>query len=115
MKLDLNAIYGPTSFHTQGAAEFAKLARQYSNGSVDITVHPGGSLGFKGPELLKVVKDGGQVDQIGGATISSRSMIDAVLKAQDLLAKHKAEIVSGEPMKSIRSPRFGSRSKPRLR
>ncbi len=58
IKLDLNAVYGATSFHTIGAMEFAKLAEQYSDGSVKITVHPGGSLGFKGPELLKVVKDG---------------------------------------------------------
>ena len=58
MKLDLNAVYGATSFHTEGAMEFAKLVGEYSNGSVQITVHPGGSLGFKGPELLKVVKDG---------------------------------------------------------
>ena len=58
IKLDLNAVYGATSFHTEGAAEFAKLVGEYTNGSVVITVHPGGSLGFKGPELLKVVKDG---------------------------------------------------------
>ncbi|AEH44429.1 Extracellular solute-binding protein, family 7 [Thermodesulfatator indicus DSM 15286] len=57
IKLDLNAIYGPTSFHTQGAMEFAKLVEKYSNGTVKIVVHPGGSLGFKGPELLKAVKD----------------------------------------------------------
>ena len=58
VKLDLNAVYGATSFHTEGATEFARLAGEYSGGSVAITVHPGGSLGFKGPELLKVVKDG---------------------------------------------------------
>ncbi len=58
MKLDLNAIYGTTSFHTQGAMEFANLVKKYSDSSVLITVHPGGSLGFKGQELLKVVKDG---------------------------------------------------------
>ncbi len=58
IKLDLNAIYGPTNFHTQGAVEFGKLVEKYTNGTVKITVHPGGSLGFKGPELLKVVKDG---------------------------------------------------------
>jgi TRAP-type C4-dicarboxylate transport system substrate-binding protein len=58
VKLDLNAIYGPTSFHTQGAMLFAKKVEKYTNGSVKITVHPGGSLGFKGQELLKVVKDG---------------------------------------------------------
>ena len=58
IKLDLNAVYGATSFHTEGAMDFAKLVESYSGGSVMITVHPGGSLGFKGPELLKVVKDG---------------------------------------------------------
>lgn len=58
VKMDLNAVYGSTSFHTQGAMGFAELVDQYSNGSVKITVHPGGALGFKGQELLKVVKDG---------------------------------------------------------
>ena len=58
VKLDLNAVYGATSFHTVGAMNFAKLTEKYSDGSVKITVHPGGSLGFKGPELLKVIKDG---------------------------------------------------------
>jgi TRAP-type C4-dicarboxylate transport system substrate-binding protein len=58
VKLDLNAVYGATSFHTEGASEFAKRVDTYSGGSVVVTVHPGGSLGFKGPELLKVVKDG---------------------------------------------------------
>ncbi len=57
IKMDLHASYGATSFHTQGATKFAELVKHYSSGSVDITVHPGGSLGFKGPELLKVVKD----------------------------------------------------------
>ncbi|MCG8470909.1 MAG: TRAP transporter substrate-binding protein [Desulfobacterales bacterium] len=58
MKLDLNAVYGANSFHTQGAMAFAKRVKEHSKDSVLITVHPGGSLGFKGPELLKVVKDG---------------------------------------------------------
>ncbi len=38
--------------------EFARLVKKYSGGSVIISVHPGGALGFKGPELLKAVKDG---------------------------------------------------------
>lgn len=58
VKMDLNAVYGSTSFHTQGVMAFAKLVDQYSEGTVKITVHPGGALGFKGQELLKVVKDG---------------------------------------------------------
>jgi TRAP-type C4-dicarboxylate transport system substrate-binding protein len=37
---------------------FAEKAKEYTDGTVVITVHPGGSLGFKGPELLKSVKDG---------------------------------------------------------
>ncbi len=57
IKMNLNAIYGSTSFHTEGAMEFVKRVEKYSNGTVQITVHPGGSLGFKGPELLKIVKD----------------------------------------------------------
>ncbi|SHF12161.1 TRAP-type C4-dicarboxylate transport system, substrate-binding protein [Desulfacinum infernum DSM 9756] len=58
IKMNLNAIYPAGNFHSQGAAEFAKRVKEYTGGTVDITVHPGGSLGFKGPELLKVVKDG---------------------------------------------------------
>ena len=57
IKMDLNAIYGASNFHTQGAQQFADLSKEYSGGSVLITVHSGGSLGFKGPELLKTVKD----------------------------------------------------------
>lgn len=57
-KMNLNAIYGPTSIHTLGAIHFAKLVDKYTNGTVKITVYPGGSLGFKGAELLRVVKEG---------------------------------------------------------
>lgn len=49
--------------------------------------------------VWKVTKDGGGVDQISGATISSRSMLNAIEKARALLAEHKDEILSDEPMK----------------
>jgi TRAP-type transport system periplasmic protein len=58
IKMNLNAIYPAGNFHSTGAAKFADLVKEYSNGSVLIAVHPGGSLGFKGPELLKAIKDG---------------------------------------------------------
>jgi len=58
LKMNLNAIYPASNFHSQGAEEFAKRVKEYTGGTVDIAVHPGGSLGFKGPELLKAVKDG---------------------------------------------------------
>ena len=54
----------------------------------------------KGPSdmVWKVTKDGGNVDQIGGATISSRSMIDAILDAQKLLAESRDAILKAKPM-----------------
>lgn len=53
------AILWPSSnFSTQGTVEFAKLVKQRTNGEVEIVVHPGGALGFKGPEMLKVIRDG---------------------------------------------------------
>ena len=55
-KLDLNAKYGATNFHTKGAENFAKLVEKYSGGTVKITVHPGSSLVKGNP--LKAVKDG---------------------------------------------------------
>jgi len=56
----------------------------------------------KGPDgqVWKVKKDGGDVDAIAGATISSRSMIDAVLKAQRLLAEKKDEILAAAPLEA---------------
>ncbi len=57
VKMDCNAIYPDSNFHTKGAQQFAELVKQKTDGTVLITVHPGGSLGFKGPELLKAVKD----------------------------------------------------------
>lgn len=58
MRMDLNAIYPASNFHSQGAVNFADKVREATGGSVDITVHAGGSLGFKGPELLKAIMDG---------------------------------------------------------
>ncbi len=56
-------------------------------------------IGKKAEEMIwKVVKDGGDVDQIGGATISSRSMIDAVLKAQRLLNEKRDQLLTAPAM-----------------
>ena len=56
IKMDLNAKYGANNFHTKGAEKFATLVKDYTKGSVDITVHPGSAL-IKG-NPLKAVKDG---------------------------------------------------------
>jgi electron transport complex protein RnfG len=52
-----------------------------------------------GDMVWKVVRDGGNVDQISGATISSRSMINAITKAQAVLTEHREKILHGRPMK----------------
>lgn len=56
VKMDLNAKYGATNFHTLGAVKYAKLVKDYTKGTVDITVHAGSSLVKGNP--LKAVKDG---------------------------------------------------------
>ncbi|MAD41273.1 MAG: ABC transporter substrate-binding protein [Arcobacter sp.] len=56
VKMDLNAKYGANNFHTKGAVEFSSLVKDYSKGTVNITVHPGSAL-IKG-NPLKAVKDG---------------------------------------------------------
>ncbi len=56
VKMDLNAKYGASNFHTIGATKYAKLVKDYTNGSVNITVHAGSSLVKGNP--LKAVKDG---------------------------------------------------------
>lgn len=56
VKMNLNAKYGATNFHTIGAQKYADLVKEYTKGSVDITIHSGSSL-IKG-NPLKAVKDG---------------------------------------------------------
>ena len=46
-----------------------------------------------------VTKDGGDIDQLSGATITSRSMINAITKAQQLWTSHKNEIINNKPLK----------------
>jgi len=57
MKMNLNCIYPASNFHTQGAMDFAKKVEKYTDGEIQIAIQPGGSLGYKGSELLKAVKD----------------------------------------------------------
>jgi len=54
---------------------------------------------FKGKSLdnadWRVKKDGGQFDQITGATISPRAIVKAVKKGLEFYREHKAQIVQG--------------------
>ena len=57
-KWDLHLNYPAGNFHSQGAQRFADEVAQATNGEVNIVLHPGASLGFKGPELLRAVAEG---------------------------------------------------------
>jgi TRAP-type C4-dicarboxylate transport system substrate-binding protein len=55
---DLPLAWPAGNFHVKNAETFAEKVAEVTSGEVQITVHPGGSLGFKGPEMLKAVRDG---------------------------------------------------------
>ena len=58
MKLDLSTVWPDGNFHTKNCKLFAEEVGKVTNGQVQITVHSGGSLGYKGPEHLNAVRDG---------------------------------------------------------
>src|SRR6266568_3326986 len=55
---DLATVWPDGNFHTTNAKRFAEEVGKVTNGEVKITVQAGGSLGFKGPEQLRAVRDG---------------------------------------------------------
>jgi TRAP-type C4-dicarboxylate transport system substrate-binding protein len=57
-KWDLHLNYPAGNFHSKGAQRFADRVKEATNGELTIVLHPGSSLGFKGPELLRAVAEG---------------------------------------------------------
>ena len=55
---DLPLAWPDGNFHVENAETFAKVVEQVTGGEVTVNIHPGGSLGFKGPEMLNAVGDG---------------------------------------------------------
>ena len=58
LTLDLSTVWPDGNFHTQNARRFADEVKKVTNGEVTVNVQSGGSLGFKGPEQLRAVRDG---------------------------------------------------------
>ncbi len=54
-KWDMPMAYAATNFHSEMGVVFADKVKKYSNGKIEITVHPGGSL-FKGGEIKRAVQ-----------------------------------------------------------
>lgn len=50
--------------------------------------------GLAGGSTFKVKKDGGDIDAVTGATVSSRAVAQAIERAAAFYAKHRAEIVA---------------------
>lgn len=53
-----NLAWPPKNHHCQAMVEYSKMVNEATKGDLDIVVNMGGALGYKGPELLKVVRDG---------------------------------------------------------
>lgn len=54
---DMPMAYASSNFHSEMGVVFADKVREYTNGDINITVHPGGSL-FKGGEIKRAVQTG---------------------------------------------------------
>jgi TRAP-type C4-dicarboxylate transport system substrate-binding protein len=57
-KWDLHLNYPAGNFHSKGAQRFADKVKEATNGELEIVLHAGAALGFKGPELLRAVAEG---------------------------------------------------------
>ena len=55
---DLPLAWPDGNFHVENAKRFAEEVSKATGGEVVINIHPGGSLGFKGPEMLTSIRDG---------------------------------------------------------
>lgn len=58
------------NYQTKIADKFAAEVASATKNEVKITVHPGGQLGFKGPEMLSVIRDG--LVPIGGYVLNQQ-------------------------------------------
>jgi TRAP-type transport system periplasmic protein len=89
---DLPLAWGDNNFHTENAKTFAKVVGQVTGGEVKINIHPGGSLGFKGPEMLTAVRDG--LVPIGDMLLIQQTGEDKLfgLEAQPYMVKSLDEL-----------------------
>lgn len=55
---DLPLAWPAENYITKNVQQFADAVKEATNGDVVITLHPGGSLGYKGPEMLSAIRDG---------------------------------------------------------
>ena len=74
-KWDMPMAYSASNFHSENGVEFAECVTKGTQGEIEITVHPGGSL-FAGADIKRAIQTG-QV-QIGERLLSGHQNEDAV-------------------------------------
>ncbi|MBO0334721.1 TRAP transporter substrate-binding protein [Sneathiella sp. CAU 1612] len=79
---DFPISWPENNFHTVNATKFASEVEKSTNGEVIITIHPNGSLGFKGPEMLTSVEQG--LVPIADIVMSAQSGIAPILALDTL-------------------------------
>ena len=52
-----NSVWPPNNLQTIALEQFATKVKEATNGELELIVSSGGALGYKGPELLKAVRD----------------------------------------------------------
>jgi len=55
---NVNSVWPPKNHQSIGLNDFAERVAEATDGELELIVHTGGALGYKYPELLKVVRDG---------------------------------------------------------
>jgi len=95
--LDLSEVLPEENWQTIEIKKFAAAALERTSGEVDIRIHSGGALGFKGPEHLRTVADGlvPMADLLGSQQVGEEPFFKLenlpflVRNQDDLLALHK--------------------------
>ena len=81
-KWDLANAYGATSIHAEGDMVFAEALAELTNGNIKVTVHPGGSLGYKSADHFDAVSDGAV--QIADTPAGFMGGVDAIVLLSSL-------------------------------
>lgn len=95
--LDLSEVLPEENWQTIEIRKFAAAALEKTSGEVDIRIHSGGALGFKGPEHLRTVADGlvPMADLLGSQQVGEEPFFKLenlpflVRNQDDLRALHK--------------------------
>jgi len=80
-KWDMPMAYSATNYHSEHGVMFADKVREYTDGKIDITIHPGGSL-FGGGDIKRAVQTGQA--PIGERIMSAHANEDALYNWDNL-------------------------------